>query len=65
MTYNFDSIAIEFPKSKMICWTWESPTPKVYWIFPFHPLTSRHRVNNFKAQKIYSQDGLKPTVKMR
>jgi len=29
--------------------------------FFFHPLTFRHRVNNFIGQQVYSPGGLKPT----
>jgi hypothetical protein len=33
----------------------------VWQTFSFHPLTFRHRVNNFIAQQVYSPGGSKPT----
>jgi hypothetical protein len=33
----------------------------VWQTFSFHPLTFRHRVNNFIAQQVYSPGGPKPT----
>ena len=34
---------------------------RVWQTFFFHPLTFRHRVNNFIGQQVYSPGGLKPT----
>jgi len=39
----------------------ESPCSGVWQTFIFHPLTFRHRVNNFIGQQVYSPGGPKPT----
>jgi hypothetical protein len=36
----------------------------VWQTFFFHPVTFRHRVNNFIGQQVYSPGGPKPTVEV-